>query len=72
MNWDDLRFFLAVAGAGSLSGAGQQLGVNTTTVLRRVASLEDDLGAVGNGQAGARRFHHAAAAATQQTGKLVF
>ncbi|GMV61234.1 MAG: LysR family transcriptional regulator [Parvibaculum sp.] len=45
MNWDDLRFFLAVAGAGSLSGAGQQLGVNTTTVLRRVASLEDDLGA---------------------------
>ncbi|MFZ3033071.1 MAG: LysR family transcriptional regulator [Parvibaculum sp.] len=45
MNWDDLRFFLAVAGAGSLSGAGQQLGVNTTTVLRRVASLEEDLGA---------------------------
>lgn len=45
MNWDDLRFFLAVAGAGSLSGAAQQLGVNTTTVLRRVASLEEDLGA---------------------------
>ncbi|MCF8471156.1 MAG: LysR family transcriptional regulator [Parvibaculum sp.] len=44
MNWDDLRFFLAVAAAGSLSGAGQQLGVNTTTVLRRVASLEEDLG----------------------------
>jgi DNA-binding transcriptional LysR family regulator len=45
MNWDDLRFFLAVAASGSLSGAGQQLGVNTTTVLRRVASLEEDLGA---------------------------
>ena len=45
MNWDDLRFFLAVAAAGSLSGAAQQLGVNTTTVLRRVASLEDDLNA---------------------------
>lgn len=45
MDWDDLRYFLAVAGAGSLSGAAQQLGVNTTTVLRRVASLEDDLGA---------------------------
>ncbi|MBI1261254.1 MAG: LysR family transcriptional regulator [Rhizobiales bacterium] len=44
MNWDDLRYFLAVAAAGSLSGAGQQLGVNTTTVLRRVGSLEDDLG----------------------------
>lgn len=45
MNWDDLRFFLAVAGAGSLSGAAQQLNVNTTTVLRRVSSLEEDLGA---------------------------
>ena len=45
MDWDDLRFFLAVAQAGSLSGAAQQLNVNTTTVLRRVGSLEDDLGA---------------------------
>lgn len=45
MDWDDLRFFLAVASAGSLSGAAQQLGVNTTTVLRRVASLEGDLSA---------------------------
>lgn len=45
MNWDDLRYFLAVAAAGSLSGAASQLGVNTTTVLRRVASLEEDLDA---------------------------
>ncbi len=45
MNWDDLRYFLAVAAAGSLSGAAGQLGVNTTTVLRRVASLEEDLDA---------------------------
>jgi len=45
MNWDDLRYFLAVVAAGSLSGAASQLGVNTTTVLRRVASLEGDLGA---------------------------
>lgn len=45
MNWDDLRYFLAVAAAGSLSGAANQLGVNTTTVLRRVASLEEDLDA---------------------------
>lgn len=45
MNWDDLRYFLAVAAAGSLSGAAAQLGVNTTTVLRRVASLEEDLDA---------------------------
>lgn len=45
MNWDDLRYFLAVAAAGSLSAAAQQLGVNTTTVLRRVGSLEEDLNA---------------------------
>ena len=45
MNWDDLRYFLAVAAAGSLSGAAQQVGVNTTTVLRRVTSLEEDLNA---------------------------
>ena len=44
MDWDDLRFFLAVAQAGSLSGAAQQLNVNTTTVLRRIGSLEEDLG----------------------------
>jgi DNA-binding transcriptional LysR family regulator len=40
MDWDDLRFFLAVASAGSLSAAARQLNVNTTTVLRRIASLE--------------------------------
>ncbi len=45
LNWDDLRFFLAVAEAGSLSAASSLLKVNTTTVLRRVASLEDSLGA---------------------------
>lgn len=43
MNWDDLRYFLAVASAGSLTAAAQHLNVNTTTVLRRVASLEEDL-----------------------------
>lgn len=45
MDWDDLRFFLAVASAGSLSAAARQLNVNTTTVLRRIASLEDVLDA---------------------------
>ncbi|MGC6476479.1 MAG: LysR family transcriptional regulator [Parvibaculales bacterium] len=43
MDWDDLRFFLAVAGAGSLSAAAKQLRVNTTTVLRRIAHLEEAL-----------------------------
>ena len=43
LDWDDLRFFLAVAAAGSLSAAARELGGNTTTVLRRIASLEDAL-----------------------------
>lgn len=45
MNWDDLQHFLAIRDAGSISGASQRLGVNHSTVLRRVASLERALGA---------------------------
>ncbi|MEG9861494.1 MAG: LysR family transcriptional regulator [Parvularculales bacterium] len=40
MDWNDLRYFMAVAAAGSLSAAAQNLRVNTTTVLRRVGRLE--------------------------------
>ncbi len=43
-NWDDLRFFLAVARAGRLGAAGQRLQVDSTTVGRRIAALEDGLG----------------------------
>jgi DNA-binding transcriptional LysR family regulator len=39
-DWDDLRFFLAVARAGSLSGAARALDVNHATVSRRVRTLE--------------------------------
>lgn len=42
--WDDLRFFLAVARAGSLAGASRALRVDATTVGRRVAALEETLG----------------------------
>ena len=42
--WDDLQHFLAVAGHGSLGAAARALGVNHSTVLRRVASLEQGLG----------------------------
>jgi len=38
--WDDIRFFLAVAHAGSLSGAARVLSVGHVTVGRRVALLE--------------------------------
>jgi DNA-binding transcriptional LysR family regulator len=44
MDWDDLRYVLAVAGAGSLAGAARALGVNHTTVLRRIAAAEKRLG----------------------------
>jgi len=42
--WDDLRYVLAVADAGSLAGAARTLGVNHTTVLRRVGGFEARLG----------------------------
>jgi DNA-binding transcriptional LysR family regulator len=45
LNWDDLRFALAVASGGSLAAGGRLLGVNHTTVLRRMAALEKRLGA---------------------------
>lgn len=44
MNWNDLQFFLALSREGSVSGAGKALGVNHTTVARRVAALEEQLG----------------------------
>ncbi|MEQ9074546.1 MAG: LysR family transcriptional regulator [Sandaracinaceae bacterium] len=40
MNWNDLRFVLALSRAGSLSGAAKALGVDHTTVGRRVDALE--------------------------------
>ncbi len=43
MNWDDLRFFLALAREGSVSGAGRVLGVKHTTVARHIQALEDRL-----------------------------
>lgn len=44
MNWDDLRFFLALARNNSVSGAGRELNVKHTTVARRIAALEEQLG----------------------------
>jgi DNA-binding transcriptional LysR family regulator len=45
LDWSDLRHALAIATAGSLAGAARQLGVNHTTVLRRLDALEAHLGA---------------------------
>lgn len=44
MNWDDLRFFLALSREGSVSGAGRALGVKHTTVARRIRALEERIG----------------------------
>ncbi len=45
MDWEDLRFFLALARHGTLSGAARTLGVNHATVARRLHALEEGLGA---------------------------
>jgi DNA-binding transcriptional LysR family regulator len=45
MNWADLQFVLAVAEKGSLITAAKELGVNHSTVLRRVRGFEEELGA---------------------------
>lgn len=43
LDWDDVRYFLAVERAGTLAGAGRRLGVDPTTVGRRLAALEGSL-----------------------------
>lgn len=45
MNWDDLRFLLATTRASTLSEAANVLGVTQTTVTRRLAALEEQVGA---------------------------
>lgn len=44
LDWDDLRFFLALARSKSLTPAAAKLGVNATTVSRRIARLSSELG----------------------------
>lgn len=44
MDWNNLKFFLAMAESGSLSRASQKLRVDHSTVARRIDRLERDLG----------------------------
>jgi len=44
MNWDDLRLFLTVTRTGSISGAAKQLGVQHSTISRRIRQFEEKLG----------------------------
>ena len=43
-DWNDLRYFLAVAKGGSTLAAGRSLRVSQTTVARRIAALEQAIG----------------------------
>lgn len=43
-NWNDLRFFLAVARSGTISLAGRRTGTDHATVGRRISALEAALG----------------------------
>lgn len=44
LDWDDLRFFLAIARHRTLSAAAKHLQVTQSTVSRRLASLQEKLG----------------------------
>lgn len=45
LSWDDVQVFLGVVRQGSIAGAARSLGVNHSTVLRRIGSLEHTLAA---------------------------
>jgi len=45
LNWDDVRLFLAVAREGRLQAAGRALGLDHSTIARRVSGLEAAMGA---------------------------
>jgi len=45
MDWDNLRYFLELARAGTLAAAARRAGVEHTTVARRIQALEKQMGA---------------------------
>ncbi|MCB1684124.1 MAG: LysR family transcriptional regulator [Pseudomonadales bacterium] len=49
MDWDDYRYFGFIAHSGSVRGAAEDMGVNASTVARRLDALE--------GRLGVRLFH---------------
>ena len=44
MNWDDLKVLLALSREGSTRKAASTMGVSNTTIMRRLESLEDQIG----------------------------
>lgn len=45
MNWDDMRIFLGVVGAGSMRAGAKALKISHSTISRRIEALEADVGA---------------------------
>ncbi len=54
VNWDDLRILVTLGREGTLTASARRLGIDQTTVARRLRSLEKELGTVlfehGDGQ----------------------
>jgi len=44
MNWDDIKIFLVVQEEGAVSKAATKLGMNATTIMRRIQRLERHFG----------------------------
>src|SRR5262249_49666672 len=44
LDWNDLRYVLAIARSGAHAAASRRLGVNETTIYRRLARIESRLG----------------------------
>lgn len=44
LSWDDLRIILAVGKNGALAPAAEMLGVNSSTIARRLSKVEENLG----------------------------
>src|SRR3954453_13968384 len=44
MDWDDLRIIAAIRDSGTFAGAGIRLGIDETTISRRLAGLQKTLG----------------------------
>ena len=44
MDWENIRYFRALVETGSVAAAARELGVERTTVTRRIQALERETG----------------------------
>lgn len=71
LDWEDVRYFAALARHGSLLGAARRLGCTTDLVARRLENLERTLGyAVFTRSAGALVLNQAGAAALGEAAQM--